>query len=131
VSIPIITAHSARPGMADEYEDFLANRKIAFVRGLSSIDSYNVYRCGDVFTYGQPADDAPKYNMVAILEVNDIEKAREEVNSPEFEALRGEYGSLIVPRPGLYVTEKVEQRSAMSAEEYQEHRAELAGSASS
>lgn len=122
MSIPIITAHSARPGDEDAYEDFLAHRKIAFVRGLSSIDRYDVYRCGEIFTYGEPAPDAPKYNMVAILEVNDLEKAREEVNSPEFLELRGEYGPLMIPKPGLYVTHKVEQRAAMSGDEYREHR---------
>lgn len=121
--IPVITAHSARPGMEADYEDFVAHRKLAYVRGLSSVERYDVYVTQEIFNYGEPATDAPKYNMFAIFDVNDVEKAREETSSEEFMELRGEYGPMMIPRPGIWVARKVEQKAAMSADEYKAHKA--------
>jgi heme-degrading monooxygenase HmoA len=114
----VVTAYQIQAGKLDEYEEFLALRKLAVVRGLPGVVSHEVYRCGQVYEFGSPAPDAPRYDMVALTELEDYERAREGLRSREFQSLREEYAHMLVPQPGVYVARRVDQRGAFSAREY-------------
>lgn len=66
--ITMVTAHSAKPGMADKYEQFMHDKKLDFVRSLPKVTNYTVYRTQDRFDPTGLLPKEKRYDMVAIIE---------------------------------------------------------------
>lgn len=114
----IVTAHRAGTGMADAYEDYLAKRKLAYVRAIPGVRSYTAYRRGNLFgPFGQAAPE-PRFDIVAVIEVDDPKSFAEVTASPEFQSFRHEYAPWIEHQPGLYESRVIEQQAALTREEY-------------
>ena len=117
--IHIVTAHSAKPGKEDRYEDFLKQRKLWFVRNLPGIASYKVYRTEQRFPPGDGNAQEVRYNIIAIIEYDgDIEEAMRLYSSAEWVAFMDEYMDLLEDDPALYIAHEVPELDKLSNEEF-------------
>ncbi len=126
----LVTAHSTQPGKEDLYEEFLQQRKLWFVRNLSGIKRYDVYRTDH--RADNPAANKPqdmRYNIVAIIEVEDLEAASKVHLSPEYQAFMAEYIGLLEDDPSMYVAHEVELTAQLSKEEFGANHPEYAATA--
>lgn len=64
----LVTAHSTKPGYEEQYESFLKQRKIGFVRRLPGITAYRVYRTEQRFPVAEGHEEQVRYNIMAIIE---------------------------------------------------------------
>ena len=71
--ITMVTAHSAKPGMAEQYEQFMHDKKLAFVRSLPKVKNYTVYRTKGRFDPTGMLPQDKRYDMVAIIEYDGTE----------------------------------------------------------
>jgi hypothetical protein len=70
------------------YERWLEERYVPAVLGLPSVDDWRGHRVG-----GTPgADGEPPFRYVVTVEINDLEKLGEDMESEQVQALLGELG---------------------------------------
>lgn len=115
----LVTAHSTQPGKEDLYEKFLQKRKLWFVRNLPGVKRYDVYRTDhrvDDPAANKPAD--MRYNLVAVIEVEDLEAARKMHVGPEYQAFMAEYIGWLEEDPSMYVAHEVESTAELSKQEF-------------
>jgi hypothetical protein len=106
--IHIITAHSTKPGKEDEYENFLKQRKLRYVRCLPGISSYRVFRTERRFDPSMQASPEIRYTVIAIIEFQGNEKALEKLyTSPEWVEFMEEYMHLLEDDPALYISHEI------------------------
>ena len=92
---------------ADGYEKYLKEKKLAFVRSLSFVESYEVYRIDSVIA---PAVDSaknvpsqPPYQFVAKIEISSLGEYAQAAQLPEMQAHRKEYSVYLDPNGPLNV----------------------------
>jgi len=126
----LVTAHSTQPGQEDLYEEFLQQRKLWFVRSLPGIKRYSVYRTDhrvDDPTANKPED--MRYNIIAIIEVEDMKAAQALHESPEYQAFMAEYVGLLEDDPSMYVAHEVATTGQLSKDEFCDVHPEIAATA--
>ena len=89
------------PEVAEEYEKYLVEKKIALVESMPYIISYEIYRIDSIFGPGvaNPQNlptDLP-YQFVAKIEVTSIEDFVNAEQTPEAQAFIKEYSAFIDP----------------------------------
>jgi hypothetical protein len=72
---------------ADAYENWAKTTDLPIVRGLSAVDSFEVYR--NVSLFG--SDEAAPYQYVEIIEINNLERFGEEVSADTMRKVAGEF----------------------------------------
>ena len=84
----ILVLFNLKDGMsADDYEAWARTVDIPGVNGLGSVDDFSVFRCGPtLFT-----EQAPPYQYVEILDVNDMGKFGEEAAQEHMQAIAAEF----------------------------------------
>ena len=92
---------------ADEYEKYLKEKKVAFVRSLTFVESYESYRIDAVIAPGianaQNVPDQPPYQFVAKMEVSSLDEFAQTSQSPEMQAFTEEYSAYLDPSGPLNV----------------------------
>jgi len=84
---------------ADDYEQYLKKKKVALVRSMPYIESYEIYRIDNVLApavadpQNPPSD--PPYQFVAKIEVNNLEDFAKAMQTPEMQAFIQEYSAYI------------------------------------
>jgi hypothetical protein len=72
---------------ADAYEKWAKTTDLPIVRGLSSVDSFEVYRSVSLFG----SDDAAPYQYVEVIEIADLNKFGAEVSTDTMAKVAGEF----------------------------------------
>ncbi len=88
---------------ADEYEEYLKRKKIAFISSQPWAKSYEIYRIDGVVGPGKPP-----YQFLAKIEVTSVADFVKGGQSPEMQALLKEYDGYLEPSRGFTVGHKVE-----------------------
>ncbi len=88
---------------ADDYEQYLKRKKIAFIRSLPGIKSYEIYRIDGVVGSPPNAPSKPPYQFVAKIEVSSLGDFAKASQTPEMQALLKEYDVYLEPSGGLRV----------------------------
>ncbi len=115
----LITAHSTKPGEEDFYEKFLQDRKLAFVRDLPEVKNYTVFRTrrrADDPVEGKP--NTIKYDIIAIVEVEDIEAVKKMRMSKLYQDFASEYRGLLEEDPAIYIADEVPEMAQKSKSEF-------------
>ena len=104
----LLLVYNARDAKsADEYEKYLKKKKIAFVRSLTGVESYDIYRTDMVLAPAMAnAKDLPAqppYQFVGKLEISDLDKFAQSAGSPEMQAFTEEYSAYLDPSGPLNV----------------------------
>jgi hypothetical protein len=113
----IVVVHSIAPGQSELYEDFVAKRKLAFIRSLPGVQRYEVFRRIRKLEPEFPEMEL-SYDIVATLEIDDLDTLQAARATPEYDAFRNEYVHLLQPRPVVYEARKMESEAALSREEF-------------
>jgi len=93
---------------ADEYEKYLKEKKVAFVRSLPIIKSYEIYRIDKVLG----SEDKPPYQFVAKVEISDIGEFAKAMQTPEMQAFVKEYRAYLESSPNIWtIGHKIEPGS--------------------
>lgn len=115
----LVTAHSAKPGQEDLYEEFLKQRKLWFVRNLPGMISYKVYRTERRFDPSETAPRDIRYNIIAIIEhEGDLDAVTNLYTSNEWVSFMSEYMHLLEEDPALYIAHEVPEISQLTGEEF-------------
>ena len=89
------------PEVAEEYEKYLVEKKIALVESMPYIISYEIYRIDSIFGPGvanpQNSPTELPYQFVAKIEVTSIEDFVNAEQTPEAQAFIKEYSAFIDP----------------------------------
>ncbi len=96
---------------ADEYEKYLKQKKVTFIRSQPWAKSYEIYRIDGVL--GSPPRKPP-YQFVAKMEVSSLGEFAQWLQTPESQAFLKEYDAYLEPSGGLRgftVGHKVEPRT--------------------
>jgi uncharacterized protein (TIGR02118 family) len=103
---------------ADEYEKYLKEKKIAIIRSLPIIKSYEIYRIDGVvapaIANAQNVPSQLPYQFVAKMEISSLEEYAQAARSPERQAFVKEYSAYLDPSGPLNVFtlgHKVEPRT--------------------
>lgn len=92
---------------ADEYEKYLKEKKVAFVRSMTNIESYEIYRIDMVLAPGianaQNVPSQPPYQFVAKLEISSLDEFAQAAQSPEMQSFVEEYSAYLDPSGPLNV----------------------------
>lgn len=87
--------------VADEYEKYLVEKKIALVQSMPHIISYEIYRIDSIFGPGvanpQNLPTELPYQFVAKIEVTSIEDFVNAEQTPEAQAFTKEYSAFLDP----------------------------------
>ncbi len=115
----LVTAHSTTPGQEDFYEEFLKNRKLAFVRALPGVKNYTVFRTEQRADNTMASGNEPmKYNIIAIIEVEDMAAAHDLRSSALYQDFVGEYINLLEDDPTIYTAHEVLQIAEKTKSEF-------------
>ena len=100
--------------VADEYEKYLVEKKIALVESMPHIISYEIYRIDSIFG---PAVANPQnlptelpYQFAAKIEVTSIEDFVNAAQTPEAQAFTKEYSAFIDPSSVFTIGHRVEPK---------------------
>jgi uncharacterized protein (TIGR02118 family) len=92
---------------ADDYEQYLKKKKVALVRSMPFVKSYEIYRIDNVLA---PLVDNPKnppsdppYQFVAKIDYTNLEDLAKTAQTPEMQAFTKEYSAYIDPNGPLNV----------------------------
>ncbi len=92
---------------ADDYEQYLKKKKIALVRSMPIVESYEIYRIDKVLAPAvadpQNPPSEPPYQFVAKLEFTNLEDFAKANQTPEMQAFIQEYSAYIDPNGPLNV----------------------------
>lgn len=113
----LIVVHGIAPGAEELYEQFLLKRKLAYIRGLPGVRRYEVFRRDRPLEPGAPESEI-EYDIVVILETDDLDALQAARATPEYDAFRREYVDLIEPTPVIYEARRLEAEAALSADEF-------------
>lgn len=84
---------------ADEYEKYLKDKKVALVRSMPHVESYEMYRIdmvlGPVVADPQNPPSEPPYQFVAKIEITNLEDFTKAMQTPEAQAFMQEYGAYL------------------------------------
>ena len=100
--------------VADEYEKYLVEKKIALVESMPYIISYEIYRIDSIFG---PAVANPQniptelpYQFVAKIEITSIEDFVNAAQTPEAQAFIKEYSEFIDPSSVFTIGHRLESK---------------------
>lgn len=100
----IIALFNLRPGVsARDYEKWAQETDLKTVRGLKSVDAFNVFRSQAVLG----SDETPPYQYFEILDINDLGLLGEEAQSDAMKKLLQEFGGL-ADNPKLLIVADIE-----------------------
>ena len=92
---------------ADDYEQYLKRKKVAFIRSKPYVDSYEIYRVDKVLAPAvvdaKNPPSEPPYQFVAKCEVNNLEDFGKDNQTPEMQAFAQEYSAYVDPNGPLNV----------------------------
>ena len=84
---------------ADEYEKYLKDKKIALVRSIPHVESYEIYRIDNVLApiVADPRNppSEPPYQFVAKIEITNLEDFTKPTQTPEMQAFVQEYSAYL------------------------------------
>ncbi len=83
------------------YENWAKTTDLPTVRGLSSVDSFEVYRSVSLFG----SEDAAPYQYVEVIDVSDLAKFGEEVSTETMGKVAGEFQTF-ADNPIFMLTDK-------------------------
>lgn len=113
----IVVVHSIAPGKSELYEEFLVKRKVAFIQSLPGVQRYEVLRRDRRIEPESPEIEIP-YDIVAVLDVEDLDTFQAARATPEYDAFRNEYVHLLQPRPVVYQARRMQREAALSRDEF-------------
>jgi len=104
----VIIVYNARDlKTADDYEQYLKNKKIPFLLSKPFIESYEIYRIDKVLAPAvvdpKNPPSEPPYQFVAKCEVTSLEDFAKGSGTPEMQAFAQEYSAYIDPNGPLNV----------------------------
>lgn len=115
----LVTAHATKPGEEDFYEKFLQDRKLAFIRALPEVKNYTVFRTERrADDPGQGRPETIKYDIIAIVEVEDIATIKKLRMSPLYQEFAGEYRGLLEDDPAIYIAHEVTENAQKTKAEF-------------
>ena len=84
---------------ADDYEQYLKKKKVALVRSIPFVESFEIYRIDKVLAPAvvdakNPPSDPP-YQFVAKMEVTSLEDFAKENQTPEMQSFAQEYSAYL------------------------------------
>ena len=92
---------------ADEYEKYLKKKKVAYVRSLTGVEAYEIYRTDMVLapamSNAKDLPAQPPFQFFAWLELSDLDKFAQAATSPEMQAFTEEYSAYLDPSGPLNV----------------------------
>lgn len=85
---PLIVLFNLRPDVtADAYEAWARSTDLPIVRGLKSIDGFDVYRTMRLLR----GDEAPPYQYVELILINDMDSFGRDVAEPAMQRVAAEF----------------------------------------
>jgi len=104
----VLMAYNAKDAKsADEYEKYLKEKKVAFVRSQTNIESYEIYRIdrvlGPAIANARNIPNQPPYQFVAKMEISSLDEFAQAARSPEMQAFVEEYSAYLDPSGPLNV----------------------------
>jgi uncharacterized protein (TIGR02118 family) len=109
----ILTVYNAKDtATADEYEKYLRAKKVALVRAIPAVQSYEIYRVDAVLgpAVSNPVNPPtePPYRFVAKIEVSSVEDFVAQTSTPEGTAFVEEYSAFLEPTVVLTLAHGIE-----------------------
>jgi uncharacterized protein (TIGR02118 family) len=100
---------------ADEYENYLKEKKVALVRSFPFVESYEIYRIdrvlGPAVADPQNPPAEPPYQFVAKMEVASLDDFAKGPQTPEGKAFAEEYSAFLDPSAVFTIGHRIEPRA--------------------
>ena len=114
-TITLFAVYNAKSSeVADEYENYLVEKKIALVESMPHIISYEIYRIDSIFgpavANPQNLPIEPPYQFVAKIEVTSIEEFVKAAQTPEAQAFTKEYSEFLDPSSLFTIGHRLEPK---------------------
>lgn len=87
----IVALFNLKPGIsASQYEDWAKSTDLPTVKGLKSVDTFEVFRSAGLLG----SDAAPPYRYIEIIDVHDMDAFGAEVGSETMQKVAGEFQAM-------------------------------------
>ncbi|HEY2715673.1 MAG TPA: hypothetical protein VGI73_05580 [Solirubrobacterales bacterium] len=102
------------------YGEYLAKRKVEYVRNLPGVKQFQVFRRARRLEPESPSEEFD-FDIVAVIDVDDVEAFQAVRDGQDYDDFRQEYVHLLEPKPvPIYEAERIECEpgAGLSAEEF-------------
>lgn len=116
----MMTVYRIDPDGKELYEEYLARRKVEYIRNMPGVRNFQVFKRARRLEPDAPSEEYA-FDIVAIIEVDDVEAFQAERAGAEYDAFRTEYVHLLAPAPvPIYEAELIDcpAGEGLSADEF-------------